>query len=76
MLRTGGGATVNRSDGDEYTTAVVEPLTSVDIGALALKAPGTRTVATLSGNPPTACINSSRRFTGFDIASRHCISSQ
>jgi polar amino acid transport system substrate-binding protein len=59
-------ATVNNSHGDTYTTADVEPLTSVDIGALGLRTSGTLTVGTLSGNPPTACIDSTGRFTGLD----------
>jgi polar amino acid transport system substrate-binding protein len=59
-------ATVNNSHEDSYTTADVEPLTSVDVSALGLKTPGTLTVGTLSGNPPTACIDSSGRFTGLD----------
>jgi polar amino acid transport system substrate-binding protein len=58
--------TVDSPHEDTHTTSGVEPLSSVDIGALGLKTPGTLTVATLSGNPPTACINSSGRFTGFD----------
>jgi polar amino acid transport system substrate-binding protein len=59
-------ATANRPHEDKYTTADVEPLSSVDIGALGLSTPGTLRVATLTQNPPTACINSSGRFTGFD----------
>jgi polar amino acid transport system substrate-binding protein len=59
-------ATANRHGENDYTTADVQPLTSVDIGALRLKTPGTLTVATLSGNPPTACINSNGWFSGFD----------
>jgi polar amino acid transport system substrate-binding protein len=59
-------ATAKHPHEDEYTTADVEPLASVDVGALGLKTPGNLTVATLSEDPPTACINSSGRFTGFD----------
>ncbi|MBO0882022.1 MAG: transporter substrate-binding domain-containing protein, partial [Mycobacterium sp.] len=59
-------ATVNNPHEATYTTVDVEPLTSVDIGALGLKTPRTLTVGTLSGNPPTACIDSSGRFTGLD----------
>jgi polar amino acid transport system substrate-binding protein len=59
-------ATANRPHEDKYTTADVEPLDSVDIGALGLRTPGTLTVVTLSQAPPTSCINSTGRFTGFD----------
>jgi polar amino acid transport system substrate-binding protein len=59
-------ATANRPHEDKYTTADVEPLSSVDVGALGLATPGTLTVATLTQAPPTACINSSGRFSGFD----------
>ncbi|WP_343600280.1 ABC transporter substrate-binding protein/permease [Mycobacterium sp.] len=59
-------ATANRPHEDKYTTADVEPLDSIDTGALSLLTPGTLTVATLSQAPPTTCVNPSGRFTGFD----------
>jgi polar amino acid transport system substrate-binding protein len=51
---------------DKYTTATVEPLTSVNASALGLSVPGTLTVGTLSDAPPSICINSAGQFTGFD----------
>jgi polar amino acid transport system substrate-binding protein len=51
---------------DKYTTATVEPLSSVDTAALGLGTPGTLTVGTLSDAPPSICINSKGQFTGFD----------
>jgi polar amino acid transport system permease protein/polar amino acid transport system substrate-binding protein len=51
---------------DRYTTATVEPLTSVNGNALGLSVPGTLTVGTLSDAPPSICINSAGQFTGFD----------
>jgi polar amino acid transport system substrate-binding protein len=51
---------------DKYTTATVEPLTAVNVGALGLSVPGTLTVGTLSDAPPSICINSGDQFTGFD----------
>lgn len=51
---------------DRYTTAGVEPLDSVDLGALRLVTPGTLTVGTLSDAPPSICINAKGQFTGFD----------
>ena len=51
---------------DRYTTAGVEPLDAVDLGALRLITPGTLTVGTLSDAPPSICINSKGQFTGFD----------
>lgn len=59
-------ATANRPHEDKYTTPDVEPLSSVDIGALGLLTPGTLTVGTLSQAPPTSCLNSQGRYTGFD----------
>ncbi|MDI3313268.1 MAG: ABC transporter substrate-binding protein/permease [Mycobacterium sp.] len=59
-------ATANRPHEDKYTTADVEPLNSVDVGALGLATPGTLTVATVTQAPPTACVNSGGRFSGFD----------
>ncbi len=51
---------------DKYTTANVEPLNAVDVGALGLGTPGVLTVGTLSDAPPSICINSQGQFTGFD----------
>jgi polar amino acid transport system substrate-binding protein len=59
-------ATANRPHEDKYTTADVEPLSSVDIGALGLHTPRTLTVGTLSQGPPTTCLNPTGRYTGFD----------
>src|SRR2546423_1287572 len=59
-------ATANPPHEAEHPTADVDPLPPGDIGALGLKTPGPPTVPTLSEAPPTACINSSGRFTGFD----------
>jgi polar amino acid transport system substrate-binding protein len=61
-------ATANRPHEDKYTTANVEPLSSVDIGALGLHTPGTLTVGTLSQSPPTSCIDPSGHYTGYDNA--------
>lgn len=51
---------------DPNTTPSVEPLSSVDLGALGLGTPGVLTVGTLSDAPPNACINPTGRFSGFD----------
>jgi polar amino acid transport system substrate-binding protein len=59
-------ATAKRPHEDKYTTADVEPLSSVNIDALGLRTPGTLTVGTLSQAPPTTCINPDGRYTGFD----------
>ena len=59
-------ATANRPHEDKYTTANVEPLSSVDTGALGLQTPGTLTVGTLSQGPPTSCLNAGGHYTGFD----------
>lgn len=59
-------ATANRPHEDKYTTANVEPLSSVDTGALGLQTPGTLTVGTLSQAPPTSCLNAGGHYTGFD----------
>jgi len=50
---------------DKYTTPVVEPL-PVDANALGLGTPGVLTVGTLSDAPPSICIDSQGKFTGFD----------
>jgi polar amino acid transport system substrate-binding protein len=51
---------------ENYTTATVQPLSSVNAGALGLGTPGVLTVGTLSDAPPNVCINSTGQFTGFD----------
>lgn len=51
---------------DRDTTSSVEPLTSVDTGALGLGTPGVLTVGTLSDAPPNICINPTGEFSGFD----------
>jgi polar amino acid transport system substrate-binding protein len=58
-------ATANRPR-DEYTTPDVEPLNSVKLDALGLRTPRTLTVGTQPGGPPTSCLNSSGRYTGYD----------
>src|SRR5207302_10502106 len=50
-------ASAKRPHEDKYTTADVDSLKSVDIGALGLRTPGTLTVGTQSESPPTTCIN-------------------
>ena len=50
----------------DYTTADVEPLSSVNIAALGLRTPRTLTVGTQPGGPPTSCINTTGRYTGYD----------
>lgn len=47
-------------------TATVKPLSTVNISTLGLGTPGVLTVGTLSDAPPSTCINSTGRFTGFD----------
>jgi polar amino acid transport system substrate-binding protein len=59
-------ASAKRPHEDKYTTADVDPLSSVDIGALGLRTPGTLTIGTQSESPPTACINAQGQYTGFD----------
>ncbi|MFZ1161159.1 ABC transporter substrate-binding protein/permease [Mycobacterium sp.] len=59
-------ATAHRSPEDKYTTADVEPLNSVNIDALGLRTPRTLIVGTQPGGPPTSCLNSAGRFTGYD----------
>jgi len=58
--------TAYRPQEDKYTTADVEPLSSVNIDALGLRTPRTLTVGTQAGGPPTSCLDSSGRFTGYD----------
>jgi polar amino acid transport system substrate-binding protein len=52
-------------EADTYTTPDVEPLSSVNIGTLGLLKPGTLTVGTQPGGPPSSCLNG-ERFTGYD----------
>ena len=59
-------ATANRPQEDKYTTADVEPLSSVNIDALGLRTPRTLTVGTQPGGPPTSCLNTAGRYTGYD----------
>ncbi len=58
---------------DRDTTATVEPLNGVDVGALGLSTPGVLTVGTLSDAPPNVCVNSAGEFTGFDNQLLHAI---
>lgn len=51
---------------DKYTTAGVQPLSSIRPAALGLGTPGVLTVGTLSDAPPSICIDSAGQFTGFD----------
>ncbi|MGA3255446.1 MAG: amino acid ABC transporter permease, partial [Mycobacterium sp.] len=51
---------------DDATTATVEPLSSVNVGALGLDTPGVLTVGTLSDAPPNICVNPTGQFSGFD----------
>jgi polar amino acid transport system substrate-binding protein len=51
---------------DDHTTATVEPLSAVNVGALGLGTPGVLTVGTLSDAPPNICINPTGQFSGFD----------
>ncbi|MCV7445724.1 ABC transporter permease subunit [Mycobacterium paraense] len=51
---------------DVDTTASVEPLDSINVGALGLGTPGVLTVGTLSDAPPNICINPTGEFSGFD----------
>src|ERR1700722_12392393 len=50
----------------DYTTADVQPLSSVNIDALGLRTPRTLIVGTQPGGPPTSCLNSTGRYTGYD----------
>ena len=52
-------------EADKYTTPGVEPL-PVDVNTLGLGTPGVLTVGTLSDAPPSICIDSQGKFTGFD----------
>ncbi len=59
-------ATAKRPREDKYTTATVEPLSSIDINALGLTTPGVLTIGTITESPPTNCIDATGRYTGFD----------
>lgn len=59
-------ATAKRPREDKYTTATVEPLSSINVNALRLGTPGVLTVGTLSTSPPMTCINTAGHFAGFD----------
>lgn len=59
-------ATAKRPREDKYTTAGVDPLSSIDISKLRLGTPGVLTVGTLTESPPTNCINAKGRYSGFD----------
>lgn len=59
-------AAAKRPREEKYTTATVEPLSSVDVTALGLSTPGVLTVGTITESPPTNCINAEGRYTGFD----------
>src|SRR5271154_6904929 len=51
---------------DDHTTPNVEPLSSVNDGALGLSTPGILTVGTLSDAPPNICVTPTGQFSGFD----------
>src|ERR1700728_1752054 len=50
----------------DYTTANVEPLSSVNIDALGLRTPRTLTIGTQPGGAPSRCLNTAGRFAGYD----------
>lgn len=58
--------TGDTTEADKYTTSNVEPLSSVNISKLGLSTPGVLTVGTLSDAPPSVCIDSTGKFSGFD----------
>ena len=58
-------ANSKQPDEDKFTTADVEPLSSVNVDALGLRTPGTLTVGTQAGGPPSSCM-SGGRYTGYD----------
>jgi polar amino acid transport system substrate-binding protein len=58
---------------DDDTTATVEPLGAVNIGALGLGTPGVLTVGTLSDAPPNVCVTPTGEFSGFDNQLLHAI---
>lgn len=59
-------ANAKRPREDKYTTADVEPLSSIDVTKLGLGTPGVLTVGTLTESPPTNCITANGRYSGFD----------
>ncbi|ORV46008.1 amino acid ABC transporter permease [Mycolicibacter engbaekii] len=59
-------ANAKRPREDKYTTAGVEPLSSIDVTKLGLGTPGVLTVGTLTESPPTNCITATGRYSGFD----------
>ncbi|OBI04911.1 amino acid ABC transporter permease [Mycolicibacter nonchromogenicus] len=59
-------ANAKRPREDKYTTADVEPLSSIDVTKLGLGTPGVLTVGTLTESPPTNCITAHGRYSGFD----------
>jgi polar amino acid transport system substrate-binding protein len=59
-------ANAKRPREDKYTTATVEPLSSIDTNALGLRYPGVLTVGTLAQSPPATCITAVGHYTGFD----------
>src|ERR1700684_3276793 len=50
----------------DYTTADVEPWSSVNTDALGLRTPRTLTIGPQAGGPPTSCLNTTGRYTGYD----------
>jgi polar amino acid transport system substrate-binding protein len=51
---------------DPHTTPTVEPVSAVKADALGLGTSGVLTVGTLSDAPPSACVNPTGEFSGFD----------
>src|SRR5215469_16442322 len=49
-------ASANGPEEDKFTTADVEPLSSVNVDALGLRTPRTLTVGTQTGGPPSSCM--------------------
>jgi polar amino acid transport system substrate-binding protein len=58
-------ASANGPEEDKYTTADVEPLSSVNVDALGLRTPRTLTVGTQPGGPPSSCMIGGR-YSGYD----------
>jgi polar amino acid transport system substrate-binding protein len=58
-------STSNLPEEDKYTTANVEPLSSVNVDALGLRTPRTLTVGTQAGGPPSSCMVGGR-YSGYD----------
>jgi len=58
-------STSNVPEEDKYTTADVEPLSSVNVDALGLRTPRTLTVGTQPGGPPSSCMVGGR-YSGYD----------